>query len=177
MQPEPMREILRLFESQAFVKGITLWQPWAWCITDLPEDIAKRLENRGWPPWPLVRFLAIHAGSTYHKASATSISDTLGIDVPTRSQIVMKSIVGICRIAGCVTESDDQWFAGPYGWVLSDVVRLPEPIPFKGAQGLWQIPTPIRMKLGEIYCAAQQDRLDRTELEPRTGMQLRVPGL
>lgn len=30
------------------MKGLSLRQPWAWAISHLPEDIAKRLENRTW---------------------------------------------------------------------------------------------------------------------------------
>lgn len=36
---------------------------------------------------------------------------------------------------------ESPWFVGPNGWVLSDVVRLPEPVPCRGQQGLW-LPEP-----------------------------------
>lgn len=35
------------------------------------------------------------------------------------------------------------WFVGPYGWVLSDVVALPEPVPCSGKQGVWSLPADV----------------------------------
>lgn len=35
---------------------------------------------------------------------------------------------------------DHEHVEGPYCWVLDNVRRLPEPIPFRGAQGLWEFP-------------------------------------
>lgn len=37
----------------------------------------------------------------------------------------------------------DNWFVGPYGWVLTDVVTLATPVPCKGAQGLWALPPDV----------------------------------
>jgi len=47
-------------------------------------------------------------------------------------------------LSGVVTESADPWFVGPFGWVLSDVVVLPAPVPCRGAQGLWEVPADVR---------------------------------
>lgn len=42
--------------------AITLWQPWAWAIS----DYTKRIENRTWAPpnWRKGQTMAIHAGAT-----------------------------------------------------------------------------------------------------------------
>lgn len=32
------------------------------------------------------------------------------------------------------------WWRGPWGWLLEDAVALPEPIPMRGAGGLWRLP-------------------------------------
>jgi hypothetical protein len=172
-----MPSLISYFEDKRTFRGLTLWQPWGWCITHLPPDIAKRIENRDWRPWSGVRFIAIHAGSTYDKQSAEALSEELGIQVPSRGQISMKSITGVARLTGFVTESDDRWFVGKYGWQLADVLTLEKPIPFKGAQGLWEIPVNLRLQLGRQYCAKFEDRVDGPDLELRTGLQLRVPGL
>ena len=46
-----------------------------------------------------------------------------------------------------------KWFFGPVGYVLRDVVALPEPVPCKGALGFWRLPTDVeravRGQLGE----------------------------
>lgn len=34
---------------------------------------------------------------------------------------------------------NDPWACGPYCWVIDDVRLLPEPIPCRGAQGLWHV--------------------------------------
>lgn len=43
--------------------------------------------------------------------------------------------------------SPGPWFIGPYGWVLTDVVTLAEPVPCKGAQGLWTVPPEVLARL------------------------------
>ena len=35
------------------------------------------------------------------------------------------------------------WLCGPFGWVLSDVVALPTPVPCKGARNLWELPPDV----------------------------------
>ena len=40
-------------------------------------------------------------------------------------------IVGAVDIVDCVTESDSDWFSGPYGYVLRD----PKPLPFRPVRG------------------------------------------
>lgn len=125
------------------IRGLTLWQPMAWAISDLD----KRIENRPWKPWAGVTHVAIHAGLTYHRPHAEQIAEVFGIEVPKRSDLPKGAIVAVARLAGCVEESDDPWFSGPFGWVLDDVVKLPEPIPIKGAMGLWHLPRDIRPQL------------------------------
>lgn len=44
---------------------------------------------------------------------------------------------------------ESQWFSGPYGWILVDKHKLPEPIPCKGRQGLWNVPKPIEDQIAE----------------------------
>jgi hypothetical protein len=42
------------------------------------------------------------------------------------------------------------WWAGPIGWVLDDVRGLTEPVPCRGALGLWTVPEDVaaRVRLG-----------------------------
>ena len=54
---------------------------------------------------------------------------------------VLSSLPGARDLAG----SPGPWFVGPYGWVLTDVVTLAEPVPCKGAQGLWTVPPDVRV--------------------------------
>ena len=50
-------------------------------------------------------------------------------------------ILGLVRLVGCVRDSTSSWaIPGLWHWLLADAVPLPEPVPCKGAQGLWSVP-------------------------------------
>lgn len=121
------------------MKALTLWRPWPWAILYR----TKRIENRGWaPPASIIgEMIAIHAGRTWDENGAETIAGMLDA-TPTDAWRHM-GIVGVARVTGCVTSSDDPWFAGPFGWTLDDVRELPHPIPCKGAQRLWTVPPEI----------------------------------
>lgn len=118
------------------MKAITLVRPWPFAIL----HAGKRIENRSWTPHrfqlSVGSLLAIHAGSKWDQDGADWIDITFGIDVPPKSEHVAGAIVGIVRYAGIAYKSPDPWFFGPVGWVLEDV-RAIEPIPHRGALGLW----------------------------------------
>jgi len=56
-----------------------------------------------------------------------------------------RGIVAVCKIAGFLTGLPRGWFAGSpgYGWQLRDVTVLAQPVPCKGAQGLWPVPDDV----------------------------------
>lgn len=59
----------------------------------------------------------------------------------------MSGIVATAVLHHTVTVSDDPWRdTSAYGWVLTDVIVLSEPIPCRGAQGLWSIPEELLYK-------------------------------
>lgn len=143
--------------------ALTLWPEWAWAVAHL----GKRVENRTWAPprWAMGRRLAIHGGAAFGghtarvgaggkvpaswlyavqamldmglRAGEAAVGPvTMGRLIPE----AQSKIVAVGRLSGVVTESADPWFVGPFGWVLSDVVVLPAPVPCRGAQGLWEVP-------------------------------------
>lgn len=123
------------------MKALTLWQPWGSLIVWGP----KRIENRTWPPPASVLFkrIAIHAGKKLQKEVLEEYGDYIaaaGLPVP------LGAILGTAFVQGSVTKSDDEFFAGPIGWVLSDIERFKTPIPCPGAQGLWDVPAEIEAK-------------------------------
>jgi hypothetical protein len=138
--------------------GLTLWRPWPILIA---RGI-KRIENRPWRPEPRLlpgEWLAIHAGKTYDP-DCSPLAVSLGIPPETffdRKLGAASSIVAVARFAGVVTESKDTWFFGPFGWVLDQVVAL-DPIPCKGAQGLWVVPRDIAERCRAAYRAQQLSR-------------------
>jgi hypothetical protein len=131
--------------------GLTLWRPWPILIA---KGI-KRIENRPWRPEPRLQageWFAIHAGKKYD-IDCSPLAVHLGIPPETffdERLGAASSIVAVARFAGVVTKSDDPWFFGPFGWVLDQVVPL-DPIPCKGAQGLWVVPSDIAERCRAAY--------------------------
>lgn len=130
------------------MKAITICQPYAHLIC-LPETDPrhKRVENRTWST-SYRGPLAIHAGK-----SRDWLTDEY--EIP-ESQMVFGAVVAIADLVLCVAfsalRSHAQRFPwlpthshanGPFCWVLSNVRVLPRPVPYKGAQGLWDLPDGI----------------------------------
>ena len=146
------------------MKALTLWRPWPRLVSEFGKDV----ENRGWrPPESLLgKWLALHAGRKVDWENAQRFKYVLATENGssrwgmTDDELVgSEGIVGVCMVTGWIhavegqvlwggavgeTEAgrilDGLWFSGPYGWVLHNVVALPEPLPCKGRQGLWNVP-------------------------------------
>jgi len=134
------------------MRVLSIKQPWLWAITDLD----KRVENRTWPPpkWIIGKTIALHASKKDDIAGVSAIRIiTNGILVP--SDIPRGAIVTTAKVIGWVSSDgtantrqcagfyDSPWFFGPFGWVLDDVQKLPEPIPCNRSLGLWVPPAEI----------------------------------
>jgi hypothetical protein len=97
------------------------------------------------------------------RIKTTGITETLrGISQPSTIVTIrmLQATVGICAVAtfgGTVRESDSPWFCGPVGWVMTDVLVLPEAVPCKGAQGLWNVPDDALAKMRAQF-ATREDR-------------------
>jgi hypothetical protein len=141
------------------VKVLSLSNPWPWTIFDLPPPDAKNIENRSWMP-PIADIgtrIAFHAAKSWDEA-AISFLFRMGITtMPARKDMYPTGvIIGVVTIDRVVTESrtlrPDQrrWFFETrddgkqnYGWLLVDVRRLTTPIPYRGAQGLRNLPPDV----------------------------------
>lgn len=121
-------------------RALTVCQPYA----ELIAAGEKRVENRTWP----TRYrgpLLIHAGKSLKWFNSES---------PDR--YVFGAIVASANLVACIEWPtnrvervvlaklhDLMWLLthehanGPFLWVLEDVRRLAQPIPAKGAQGIW----------------------------------------
>ncbi len=136
--------------------ALTLWRPWPWSILYGP----KRVENRPWkPPARIVgKYLALHAGKTWDDEGLGFIKDLVP-DVPRSSDAHPLGIVGVVRVTGFRATTDldpDEWAFGPYAWTLDEIVALPEPVPCKGAQGLWPVPLDVLARVREGYVRAKR---------------------
>lgn len=143
------------------MKAITLWQPWASAIS----YGLKEYETRHWPTHyrgPLL----IHAATWKIDADGIDTWETAqGLseeDLPPVTKLPRGAIVAVCDVVDCllmdtnfnpafelpkgtintvsIGEMEEllgNWERGRYAWKLANVHKLINPIPCKGAQGLW----------------------------------------
>ncbi|HUX15871.1 MAG TPA: hypothetical protein VMW52_05325 [Phycisphaerae bacterium] len=137
------------------MKILTVCQPHAHRIA----DGVKPIENRPW--YTFYRGpLAIHAGLS---RGWLTIGDELAYP-----DMAFGAIVAVANLIHCLPinivrrgrpPDDLAWVrthpdaTGPYCWVLSDVFRLPEPIPWRGRQGLQNVPDDLFPCLPEEFRA------------------------
>ncbi len=151
------------------MKALSIRQPWAWAILHAGKDI----ENRDWYASFRGRF-AIHAakgmtaqeyrdGIAYiHRAFIANVLMTpttvqLGdgrlsvasgeIVTPGFDDIARGAIVGVADLCACISSSPSPWFEGKYGFVLRNVIALPEPILCKGALSFWDVPPDVEAQI------------------------------
>ena len=131
------------------MKIITLWQPWA---TFIALNF-KQFETRFWG----TRYrgkLAIHAAKRPidpdGKYTASQVYElTNGKLALKRRDYPLGCIVAIADLVDCpqmdsslISRQTDlelavgQWQAERFAWQLENVIALPEPIPYRGCQGL-----------------------------------------
>ena len=112
--------------------------------------ILKNIENRSRPlPEKMIgERVMIHAGLRFDPNALEWLMESRLVGMMTalmmhsndKKIIPRGAIVGEATLAGCVTESDNPWFTGPYGWLLEDAVAYETPIPCKGRLGFWTPP-------------------------------------
>lgn len=132
------------------MKALTISQPFA----SLIADGFKWVENRRWPT-NYSGPLAIHAGKGTQYLDREELADyPTGCVVATAVLVacVQRSTVlsraNTVRAVECPAGFPHTWeelaehahCEGPYCWLLADVVKLATPIPYRGAQGLFDIP-------------------------------------
>lgn len=132
--------------------ALTLQQPWATAV----RELGKRIENRSWrPPEHLVgEIIAIHAGRVFDEAGADWLAARTG-KMTTSGNVPLGAVVALARVEAVLMDSEDLWFSGPYGWILSEVTPL-EPIPCRGRPQLWTTPD-------EVWSSIQEQLLQMSD--------------
>lgn len=139
--------------------ALTLKHPWPCAVARWGKDI----ENRTWAPYSSQLspgdWFAIHGGAEPRgKVRREAEVDLRYLrmrklaprDIPLEDA-TLTGIVAVCRFDGTVRNSESPWFHGPSGWVLGRTVALPEPVPCKGAQGLWTLPEEVLARVRQRY--------------------------
>lgn len=140
------------------IPAITVKAPWSWAISHGP----KRIENRVWQR-SYRGSLAIHAGKGWdedgedsplvQRAWREADLDIYKLD-PAYREIVLGAVVAVADLVdicgaqmwsfipgGCTC---GPWAArGQFHWKLANVRPLAEPVPCRGALGLWTLPDEV----------------------------------
>lgn len=133
------------------MKALSLWQPWA---TLLCAGI-KIYETRSWQ----TRYrgpIALHAARLPVERALREtppekvLAMRRALAPVSFSQLPTGCILGVAELAGCLPvdeafaaalPGDERYFGdfspGRFAWVLQNVQMLPQPIPARGWQGLW----------------------------------------
>ncbi len=131
------------------MRALSLTQPWA---TALIVGV-KQIETRSWST-PYRGRIAIHAAKGFPEwaKAFASTEHTIG-RLPGRFPrgviVGVATIQDVCRteeLRGSLSALErlyGDYGAGRWGWVLTDIRALPEPIACKGALGLWTVPQDI----------------------------------
>lgn len=154
------------------MRGLTLTQPWA----TLVAIGAKHIETRSWGT-SYYGPIAIHAAKTFpgHAKELCLIEPYRGCLLADKRVFVgrrmggviehnlpLGAIVAVATLVGCMRIGEpaqlrfltDQervfgdFRIGRYAWILEQVRPLSEPIPCRGALGLWDVPRDIAARLG-----------------------------
>ncbi len=155
------------------VKAITLWQPWASAVA----CGLKRYETRSWS----TRYrglILIHAAKRWTLAeqyfqaeAAYPLTQVYGHRAPEVAAICdgtppLGRIVAVADLVECLPTEGvpggamtdlerlfGDFSAQRWAWQLENVIRLAEPIPCRGAQGLWTPPGEIVELVMEMHHA------------------------
>ena len=110
------------------MKALTISQPYA----SLIASGEKWVENRRWP----TRYrgpLAIHAGKGKQYLDAEALAQ-----YPTAAVLCVVDLVDCVLLENAnIRIQEHEHAEGPYCWVLNNVRVYREPVPQRGAQGLW----------------------------------------
>lgn len=122
------------------ILGISTHQPWTWAITEGHTRLINVLEA----PNRACSYLAIHANKEYDGALHLQMNRRGCATPPKMRQHHQHGVVAVGKLGGLLREREtptgaDPWWWGPVGLVLEELVLI-EPVPCRGAAGLWRLP-------------------------------------
>lgn len=157
---------------------ISLHQPWALALFLRQTDgsLLKRFETRHWSHrLRQGQRLVIHATKTprhWHQDFLPEEQQAL-LALAAPASLAFGALIGVVEaktpwatsspyirqyLARCPHENDWGDFSpGRYAWDFGRRMRLPEPIPYRGQQGLWRIPAEDTATLQQLQTAWEEE--------------------
>ena len=131
------------------MKALTLQRPWTWAILHSGKDV----ENRFWKPTaPLPLTIAFHTGLGFDPLADAYIYAQCG-RYPDSHAALKGHVIAVVTVEGYLQPVENprvRWhMPGQWGWMLRDLIILPEPVPCRGALSLWDLPAEVEAKLME----------------------------
>lgn len=123
------------------MKALTVRQPWAWAIVHAGKDV----ENRTWRPPPAIigQRIIIHAGKEidqtappYGGEQALVVRGAFLGTVTVADAHLASTCHGLCSVWATVPTRE----VGCWHWELADPYAWPNPVPGRGALGLFDAP-------------------------------------
>lgn len=169
------------------MRGFSLTQPWA----SLVAIGAKQWETRSWPT-PYRGQVAIHASKAYPRDCKEleyepTFLAALKAGMASPHMLPTASIIALATITDCqpteefrqatnpafmgeivISEQErafGKYVAGRFAFRIADAMRLPTPIPCKGALGLWAIPDDVVARIYEqLYDMQERAAIQAAEV-------------
>lgn len=138
------------------MRAISLWQPWASAMVTTPP--LKCNETRDWRPGASVQVpfqLVIHAAKRWTKAEQAFCHNMRGGFSELPNEIPLGKLLGVCTVMAfrptedvrdsiCIMELNWGNYAdGRWAWVTEGMVPFKVPVPWKGAQGFFNVPDEV----------------------------------
>jgi hypothetical protein len=136
------------------MKAISLWQPWA-VLCVIEDARAKHFETRSWPTTfrgPLL----IHAAKRCDLKVLVAIHELAGYLIPFGihgpADLTFGALIGRVQLVACHRMRDIEppseheqalgdWSPERYAWAFERPERFALPIPYRGAQGFFNVPS------------------------------------
>jgi hypothetical protein len=147
---------LHVISPSDMVRALTVKQPWAWAIREGWKDV----ENRNWPmpKFMLGEWCALHASKSWDVEGFDGFAEIMQRtgrgDSIDDCDDVRGALIAVVRMEGDVLRHSSPWFVGPHGFVMRDVIALPNPIECRGALNFWRLPSTVDAALREQLAAA-----------------------
>ena len=134
------------------IKAISLHQPWA----SLIAMRLKKFETRSWLTNYRGKLVicAAKKNTLQQQSSYEDLASSLLLDLTVQpwSSLPLGMAIAVVDLTDCIEMTDEfideqseaellcgHWESGRFAWKLENVQPLPQPLPIKGKQGLWNI--------------------------------------